>query len=181
MKQPDFSQFPILSTQRFTLRPLSLEDTPVIYQLRSDPKVAHLTGREAIVRMDEATAYIKKIDGMISRNECILWGISYQNSKEMIGAICLWNFNIPNETVEIGYELLPEFHGKGVMSEVVPSVVKYGFRVMAAKSIIAFPSAENPASVKLLEKIGFNLTSNNYGHTHTEVTAMLTYVISSGF
>ena len=65
MKQPDFSQFPILSTQRFTLRFLSLEDTAAIYQLRSEPKVAHLTGRKPVISMDEASADIEKIDGLI--------------------------------------------------------------------------------------------------------------------
>ncbi|MNT86503.1 Ribosomal-protein-serine acetyltransferase [compost metagenome] len=95
----------------------------------------------------------------------------------MIGVICFWNFDILNETVEIGYELLPQFQGKGIMKEAIACLLEYGFNTMEARKIVAFPSAENPASVKLLEKSGFKLASANYQNSHTGIAGMLTYVI----
>lgn len=160
------------------LRKLWLNDAPVIYQLRSDIEVAGLTGKKPFTSLDEATTYLKKIENLINNNECIFWGVSYKDSSALIGAICLWNFDIPAETVEIGYELLPEFQNKGIMAEVVACIVEYGFDTMGVKTIVAFPSGENPASVKLLEKAGFKLAPGNYNHTHADVEAMLTYIIS---
>ncbi|SMD18523.1 GNAT family N-acetyltransferase [Pedobacter nyackensis] len=178
MRHPNFSKFPTLTTSRLILRKLSLNDAAVIYQLRSDIEVTSLIGKKPFTSLDEATAHIKRIENLINNNECILWGISYQDSKALIGAICLWNFDIPAETVEIGYELLPEFQKKGIMAEAVARILEYGFDTMGAKTIVAFPSAKNPASVTLLEKAGFKLAPGNFKHIHTDVEAMLTYVIS---
>ncbi|WP_316812546.1 GNAT family N-acetyltransferase [Pedobacter heparinus] len=175
MNQPDYSTFPTLTTQRLLLRRLSLADTPVIYELRSDPEVAVLTGKKPFTSLDEATAYINKIDNLINNNESIFWAIAYKDSPTMLGGICLWNFDISNETVEIGYELLPQFQSKGIMAEAIACILQYGFDTMGAKTIVAFPSADNPASVKLLEKTGFTLMPRDFKHTHADVPGMLTY------
>ncbi len=114
MKDPDFSEFPILTTAGLILRKVSLGDAQVIHQLRSDIEVVRLIGKKPFTTLDEAITYIKRIESLVSNNECIFWGISYGNSTELIGVICFWNFDILNETVEIGYELLPEFQGKGI-------------------------------------------------------------------
>jgi ribosomal-protein-alanine N-acetyltransferase len=54
---------------------------------------------------------------------------------------------------EIGYMLLPEYHGKGIVSEAVKEVVKYGFEVMKLHSIEAVLDPENYGSAKGLEKM----------------------------
>ncbi|NRF37635.1 GNAT family N-acetyltransferase [Pedobacter foliorum] len=179
MRQPDFSVFPALTTSRFVLRKLSLDDAAVIYQLRSDIEVARLTGKKPFTSLDEAFTYINRIENLINANECIFWGIAYQDTEALIGAICLWNFDLPEETVEVGYELLPQFQNKGIMAEVLSCVVAYGFDTMGAKAIMAFPSSENPGSVKLLEKKGFKQAPDHYKHTHADVAGMLTYILSA--
>jgi ribosomal-protein-alanine N-acetyltransferase len=179
MRQPDFSDFPTLETDRLALRRLSLDDAAEMFQLRSDIEVAALTGRAPSVSIDEAIAYINKIDSLINNNECILWAISCKDAPALIGAVCLWNFDIANQTVEIGYELLEGFQGKGIMGEGIARVLKYAFDVMETETIVAFPSSENPPSVKLLEKLGFELAPGHFKNTHVNVPGMLTYIFSS--
>jgi len=179
MKQLDFSTFPVLETDRLVLRRLSLEDAPVIYQLRSDVEVAALTGKAPFLHINEAVAYINKIDNLINNDESIYWVASYKGDAAMIGAACLWNFDIQNETVELGYELLPEFQGKGIMVEIITCILRYAFEVMGVKTIVACPSSDNPPSVKLLEKMGFEIAQNDYQNTHVGVPGMLTYILTS--
>lgn len=88
MKDPDFSEFPILTTARLILRKLSLDDAQAIYQLRSDIEVVRLMGKKPFTTLDEAITYIKRIESLVSNNECIFWGISYEKSTELIGVIC---------------------------------------------------------------------------------------------
>ncbi|MDQ0640963.1 ribosomal-protein-alanine N-acetyltransferase [Pedobacter sp. W3I1] len=178
MKQLDFSTFPILETDRLILRRLSLEDAPVIYQLRSDVEVAALTGKAPFLHIDEAIAYINKINNLINKDESIYWVASYKGDTAMIGAACLWDFDIQKETVEIGYELLPEFQGKGIMVEIVTCILRYAFEVMGVKTIVAFPSSDNPPSVKLLEKLGFQLAPGHFKNTHVNVPGLLTYIFA---
>jgi [ribosomal protein S5]-alanine N-acetyltransferase len=179
MKQLDFSTFPVLETDRLVLRRLSLEDAPVIYQLRSDVEVAALTGKTPFVHINEAVAYINKIDSLINNDESIYWVASYKGDNAMIGAVCLWNFDIQNETVELGYELLPEFQGKGIMVEIITRVLPYAFEVMGVKTIVAFPSSDNPPSVKLLEKLGFELAPGHFKNTHVDFPGLLTFIRTS--
>ncbi|MBK1895492.1 GNAT family N-acetyltransferase [Chryseobacterium paridis] len=178
MHQPDFSNFPELETDRLILRRLSKNDAEEIYQLRSNVEVATLTGKTPFVDVNEAIAYIDKIDILINKNECIFWAISLRDESALIGAICLWNFDIPKGTVEIGYELLEEFQGKGIMGEVIVQILKYAFEVMDVETIIAFPSSENMSSVRLLEKLGFRIAPDHFKNTHINVPGMLTYIFS---
>ncbi|RAJ11123.1 ribosomal-protein-alanine N-acetyltransferase [Chitinophaga skermanii] len=178
MRQPGFSNFPVLETGRLILRRLSLNDAEGIYQLRSNAEVAALTGKAPFVGIDEAIAYIDKIDHLINKNECIFWSMSSRENPVLIGAVCLWNFDIPKGTVEIGYELLEGFQGKGMMREAIIPVLQYAFEVMGVETITAFPSGENPSSVRLLEKLGFELAPSHFENTHINVPSMLTYIIS---
>lgn len=179
MKQLNFSIFPELQTERLKLRKLSIDDADEIHELRSNIEVAALTGRKPAVNMEESIAFIKKIDDLVSQNESIYWAISYKDNPAMIGTICLYNFDLQNESIEVGYELLPQFHNKGLMSEALVCILHYGFKEIEVKTVNAFPSDDNPASIKLLEKTGFKPVDETYYHTHENVPGMLTYIIDT--
>ena len=177
MKAPDFSVFPVLETDRLKLRRLVLSDAPEIYRLRSDLEVAVLTGIVPASSIDDAIAHIHKIEKLVSENVSMYWAISFKEDPALIGTICLWNLDIPQETVEIGYELLPEFRGKGIAAEAIRCVTNFGFDEMGAKSITAFPSEANAPSVKLLEKLGFKPADHDHKNEHTNVAGLLTFVL----
>lgn len=178
MKTPDFLVFPALETERLILRKLALSGAPEIYRLRSDSEVAVLTGIVPALSIDDAIAHINKIEKLISEEVSTYWAISYKGDPALIGTICLWNFDIPNETVEIGYELLPEFRGKGIAAEAIKCVTSFGFDKIGAKSITAFPSEANTPSVKLLEKLGFKRADHDYHNEHPNVAGLLTFVLN---
>lgn len=177
----DFATFPELETIRLTLRKLSIEDAQAIYELRSNPEVAKLTGKEPFRSIDDALAYIYSIEKLIKNNACLFWAISYKDQSSLIGALCFWNFDIDNHSIEIGYELLPEFQKRGIMVEALAAIINFGFENMAARIITAFPSIHNQASVSLLEKIGFKRASDAYQHTHENVDGMLTYILLNDY
>jgi len=58
-------------------------------------------------------------------------------------------------TAEFGYWLGQEFWGQGIMSEVVPAFVNYCFEKFSLTRMFASAYANNPASVRVLEKAGF--------------------------
>ncbi len=143
-----------------------MNDAEEIYQLRSNAEVAALTGKAPFEDIGEAIAYIDKIDNLINKNECIFRAVSRREEPALIGAICLWNFDIPNGTVEIGYELLKGFQGKGIMGEVIVQILKYAFDVMGVETM------------RLLEKLGFGRAPGHFKNTHINVPGMLTYISS---
>ena len=63
--------------------------------------------------------------------------------------------DVHRHTAEFGYWLAEEFWGKGIMTEAVKSFVDYCFQNFSLNRIFASAYANNPASVRVLEKAGF--------------------------
>jgi ribosomal-protein-alanine N-acetyltransferase len=59
-------------------------------------------------------------------------------------------------TVEIGYSLLPPYRNKGYTTEAVEALVSWAFQHPEVARVIAEARPGNTASVRVLEKAGFN-------------------------
>jgi len=73
----------------------------------------------------------------------------------MLGSICYWNIIPETDTAEIGYEMHPDYYGKGIMYEAMQAVIQYAFNIMKLHAIVAFPVKDNIKSIQLLERNGF--------------------------
>ncbi|MFV8351671.1 GNAT family N-acetyltransferase [Flavobacterium sp. XS2P14] len=151
----NFNPFPNLETERLLLRRVDSNDIKEIFALRSNPETMKYIPRPLVKTDEEALAHIAMIDGKIDSNEGINWAITLKNNPKLIGIIGHYMIKPEHYRAEIGYMLLPEYHGKGIVSEAVKEVVKYGFEVMKLHSIEAVLDPENYGSAKVLEKNGF--------------------------
>ncbi len=155
MQQQNLSQFPTLTTERLILRRLGLDDAPEILKLRSDERVNQYLDRPITTTHNEAEDFINKIEAGINKNGWFYWAISLKDDIKLIGTICLWNIDNENATIEIGYELHPDYQGMGLMQQALLKVVEYGFQILEFKTIVAYPNSANERSVRLLEKNNF--------------------------
>ena len=155
MLQVSFTPFPELSTQRVQLRRVETSDVNEMFFLRSNDEVLKYICREPAASTEEVIRFIEGIHEYIAKGESILWGISLKDDHTLIGTICLWNIQRQHYRAEIGYLLHPDHQGKGIMKEVIPHVISYGFNVMNLHSIAAQVSPENEPSIRLLEGNGF--------------------------
>jgi ribosomal-protein-alanine N-acetyltransferase len=162
----NFSPFENLETERLFLRRVTVDDAESILELRGNPETMQYIPRPLAQNLDDALEHIKLIDTKIENNEGINWGITLKNDSRLIGIIGHYRIKPENYRSEIGYMLLPEFHGKGIVSEAIKSVVNYGFNVMKLHSIEAIIDPGNFASEKVLLKNGFvkeaHLKENEY-------------------
>lgn len=153
--QLGFSTFPQLTTERLLLRQLTMADANEIFLLRSDPVVNKHLGRLKAKKIDDAKAFIEKINTGIQNNQSLYWGICFIEQDKLIGTICLWNFSEEKNKAEIGYELLPLFHGKGIMQEAFSKVTEFGFQSLQLNTIEAWTVMHNENSIKILERNRF--------------------------
>ncbi len=151
----NFLPFPVLNTKRFIMRQLVANDAQEIFNLRSNPRVMEFIARELLQTIDEATKVIERLNGGVATNDWLFWGLVPKGGDKLIGTTCLWNISKENYRAEIGYDLLPEFHGQGIMSEAIMAILDYGFNTMGLHSVEANVNPGNKASIKLLEKHGF--------------------------
>ncbi len=156
----NFSPFPILKTDRLTLRKPATGDSAEIFALRANPSVNKYLDRQPCHSIENATSFILNINKSIENNDAFYWAITSNLTGKLIGTICLFNFSKDKSTAEIGYELLPDFHGKGLMREAVSIVIEFGFRQMRLSSILAIVHFENLRSIKLLETFKFTKLPN---------------------
>lgn len=155
--------FPNLTTGRLFLRDLRAEDAEEIFRLRSDESVNQFIERQRAVNLADAVEYIQKIQALAENNEVITWAITMIGEAKLIGAILYWHIVEEKHQAELGYELLPEYQGKGLMTEALKKVIEFGFEELKYKTIVAEPNEKNVKSIKLLETLGFGLTGKTNG------------------
>ncbi len=83
----------------------------------------------------------------------IYWGI-YTN-KRLIGTCGLHSGNKQEQSMEISYEIHPDFNGKGITTSAVAHAVAYSDRYLTLKKILAYTLTDNIASQRVAEKAGF--------------------------
>jgi RimJ/RimL family protein N-acetyltransferase len=63
--------------------------------------------------------------------------------------------DVHRHTAEVGYWLGEEFWRRGIMTEAVTAFSDFGFANFPLRRVYAEPFANNPASMRVLEKAGF--------------------------
>ena len=157
----NFNPFPYLTTAQFNLRPLQPTDEQEIFALRSDDAINQYLDRPKATSIDDAKQFIRKITDGVTNNLSIFWVITPKSESTFLGSICLWNLSADPRKADLGYELLLRYHGKGIMQEVIPVVIQFGFEKMKLEKIEAELSPRNLKSVRLLEKNNFVLAVMN--------------------
>jgi ribosomal-protein-alanine N-acetyltransferase len=155
MLEFNFSPFPVIETERLLLKRITNEDVKEVFELRSNPETMKYIPRPLVKNNQEAFAHIALLDENINNNTGINWGITIKGTPKLLGIIGFYRMQPENYRSEIGYMLLPEFHGKGIVPEAVKRLIEYGFKDLKLHSIEAVIAPENIASEKVLQKCGF--------------------------
>ena len=156
MLNTDFTNFPILYTERLILKEITDKDASVLFEMRSNPDIMKYIDRPIPKSIDDIHELIQKMEMMKSKGEGISWGIFKKENPDLkIGNIGLYRIIVEHYRAEVGYMLNTGHHQQGIMFEAIQKVTEYGFKEMNLHSIEANINPENMASRKLLEKVGF--------------------------
>ena len=138
----------MLTTKRLTLRAFTIADAPDVQRLAGAHEVALNTLHIPHPYPDGAAeAWIaKQGDGSE-----IVFAIDADH--RLIGAIGLVPDRL-NNRAELGYWIGVPFWGKGYASEAAAAIVQLGFETEGFHRIFAQVFARNPASARVLQKIG---------------------------
>ena len=141
---------PTLTTERLTLKPVTLEDENEIEKYVSDIRVARMVSSITHPNPPGATrAFLKRV--IDPENPDITWAI--RQDVALLGVITLRGDG------EIGYWLGPEHWGQGIMTEAGKRIVAYAFSRGDVR-VHAQRFDDNPASGRVIEKIGMTFTGH---------------------
>lgn len=147
----------MIQTERLLLKEINESYVEDILRIRSNEVTNQFVKRNSPKNNYDALQFILTIKERTRNNQTCYWGISLKDQPNLIGTICLWNFSEDRKTAEVGYELLPDYHRKGIMSEALEAVLDYGFNELHLQEILAFTHRLNENSKGLLLKHHFVL------------------------
>jgi ribosomal-protein-alanine N-acetyltransferase len=141
-----------METPRLILRKLTLNDAAAMFEYASARIVTkylwwkpHKSSRDSRKRIRRA------IEGRLT------WGIVLKEENKLIGDIAFTRFEPWHNTAKFGYVLSPRYWNRGLATEAVKAIVKFGFTRLGLQKIYARCWAENRASARVLEKGGLQL------------------------
>jgi ribosomal-protein-alanine N-acetyltransferase len=145
---------PVLRTPRCLLRPPDAGDVPALVGILNDWDVASRLARIPYpYTADHAQFFVEQIAPIE-----LAWAIVERASNQLIGMAGLAPYSPEPGTLELGYYLGRPHWGRGFATEAGAVIVAYGTGLVGQAQLRSGYFADNPASGRVLEKLGFVAT-----------------------
>lgn len=148
-------EFPVFKTGRLLLRQFKDADLKNVFLGLSDPQVTRYYGVH-FRTLEETKKQIKWFAELEEKKTGIWWAVCSSDDSIFYGAVGLYFLNSQLKKAELGFWLMREFWGKGIITESVLPVLEYGFKKMHLKKIEAEVETENLMSIRVLKKLQFH-------------------------
>ncbi len=138
-----------------TLRAMEERDINLLFEMINSPEIEKALGNFCLP---------------VSETQQREWVLNYRNTEkqirlmielsngETIGVIMLYDIDMKNGTAEVGYKISAprENRIRGDMTDALRGMLDYAFYELRLQCVIAHSLSDNEASIRLLEKVGFN-------------------------
>ncbi len=146
-----------IKTERLVLRELKLSDAAAFSKLAGDYDISKMTGSiPHPFPLYSAEFKIMFLRQQKRRGLAHPYAISLDGG-ELIGVIDLFR-SAPDSALEIGYWIGKPYWGKGLSSEAAKAIIAEARDTLGVKALVAGAFADNPASLRVLQKLGFRPT-----------------------
>lgn len=145
---------PTLNTQRLVLRPFTADDAPEVQQLAGVPEIAATTLRiPHPYPKGYAAAWIQGHPALFETGGGVVFAIIRRRDATLVGCIGL-ECDPENRNAELGYWIGVPYWNRGYATEAARIVVAFGFAYFKLHAIKSRHFGSNPASGRVMEKIG---------------------------
>lgn len=152
----DYSGFPALTTERLILRQARLTDAADVLIFRGDPYVQRFNG-PTFEKIAEAEELIRDLHRELAAERGLSWAVSLKRSGRVVGLFGFHGWSRHHRRSDIGYDMARDCWGQGYASEALGAMLGFGFSHMDLNRVEAQTIADNHESVRLLERLGFQL------------------------
>jgi ribosomal-protein-alanine N-acetyltransferase len=149
-----------LKSERLGFRCWAEEDLPLARELWGDIEVTRYFGgpfsdQECLVRLNREVKRLKLRNFQY-------WPIFSLCNNEHVGCCGLRPYGTDAAIPELGFHLRPKFWGQGLAVEAARTVIRYAFETIGAKGLAAGHHPENVNSKKVMAKLGFRYTHDEF-------------------
>lgn len=132
-----------------------MADSASLFRILSDEQVTRFYDDAAFTDLSQASEQIEAWENGYQHRRCIRWAITCKDDPIMIGSCGFYGIHPWHLRASIGYELARSFWRTGIMSEALRAILAVGFNEMGLNRIDAVVLPANIASIRLLDKLGF--------------------------
>lgn len=151
-------EFPILATEHLCLRQFNDADLENVFYGLSHPDVIKYYG-VSFGSLEATKEQMTWFSNLEKNATGIWWAICSKGDDTFLGAAGLNDLDQENKKAEIGFWLLPENWGRGIIAEAMPLILNHAFNNLGLHRIEAFVETENENCKKALIKLKFKLES----------------------
>lgn len=147
----------IAETNRLTLEKITVDDAPFLLELMNTPDWLKYNGDRHVRTVKQAKSHIR--NNQLKCYETHGFGyykilVKAENFKPIGTSGLLKRDGL--EHVDIGFSLLPDYHGKGYGFEAASEIVKLAKNTFHIKTLYGITLPITLPSIKLLEKLGLS-------------------------
>ncbi len=147
-----------LDGERVQIRPLRFSDEEDIFTNVRDKDVVKWTSNIPWPYPDDAAyKFIRKTHYEKRNRNGYTFGIVLKEINSIVGVASLFNINWDHSNAEIGFWIGKRYWNRGLMTEAVKLILRFGFHEIRLHRIYAGLFEKNIGSRRVLEKTGFKL------------------------
>jgi len=149
-----------LKTERLGFRCWSKNDLSLARELWGDIEVTRFFGGP--FSEEEIRQRLEREITRMNTYQFQYWPIHLLSDNEHVGCCGLRPYRLEDGIPELGFHLRPKYWGRGLASEAARAVIDFAFESVGAKGLSAGHHPKNVDSKKLLEKLGFQYTHDEF-------------------
>jgi ribosomal-protein-alanine N-acetyltransferase len=149
-----------LTTARLGFRHWTMDDLPQALSLWGDPQVTRLIGGP--LSEEGVKKKLMAEIALMATHHAQYWPLFLLRNNDHVGCVGLRPYRTADQIYELGFHLLPAHWGQGLAEEAGRAVVTFAFEKLNVKGLFAGHHPENAASKKVLGKLGFRLTGEEF-------------------
>ena len=143
-----------LETQRITLKKFIEKDVDFNVAHEMNPEIMrYIKDPQSIEETRKKTEKIAQ-DWTGIEHDWVLFATTLKETGEYIGMVCFRYESIENDTVEMGWRLGLEHHGKGYATEAAQALLDFIKQKIKPHKVVAYCVAENTGSSNIMTKLG---------------------------
>jgi RimJ/RimL family protein N-acetyltransferase len=156
---------PRLTTRRLLLRAFATEDADRVRELAGDSRIADTTlNVPHPYEAGMAQHWIASLESLCAAGEQATFAVCLGDSGELIGAMSL-RIDADLAQANLGYWVGHPYWNQGYGTEAASAVVGFGFTKLQLHRIHAAHLARNPASGRVMQKLGMQQEGVQREHT----------------
>lgn len=148
--------FPIIESDKFLLREMSLKDVDDMFCYYSNPEMMKFTSTEVHTSKEETLARIVKLSNSFNSKKGIAWVIEDKESNRVIGDIGIYYITKDYKKAGIGFNIAQTYWNKGYGTQALTLVLRHAITKMNINRIEATCKVDNIASARVMEKSGMH-------------------------